>query len=395
MSKLSRRTLFTAAGLGLAAAPLADAQEAPAPAARRHLDLSDYEPRSMLQVKETHVDRARFPVIDMHAHLTRSKRIVNGVGISPDRDFDGGPDDVLPMMEAKNIRALVNLTGGYESGLVETVRRFDKAHPGRFFTFCEPSYSRLLEPGYPKLQAQNIADAHAAGARGLKILKTLGLFLRDNITTGKLITVDDPRFDPMWDACGQLGIPVAMHVSDPVAFFLPIDRFNERFEELNAHPDWSYYDHDFPSNAEILAARNRVIARHPKTQFLTLHVGNFSENLANVSENLDRFPNMTVEIAARVAELGRQPRTTGKFFDRYQDRIMFGTDGSPGGDNEYWTKLYEISYRFLETDDEYFTYSSARVPGQGRWNIYGLGLPDQILRKVYNENALRLLNEPA
>ncbi len=148
-------------------------------------------------------------------------------------------------------------------------------YPGRFYTFTEPSYNRVLEPGYSKIQAQAIADAHAAGAKGLKILKTLGLYLREDITSGKLLKVDDPRFDPMWDACGQLGMPVAIHVSDPVAFFTPTDRFNERYEELNNHPDWSYYGKDFPSNAEILEARNRVFARHPKTQFITLHMGNF------------------------------------------------------------------------------------------------------------------------
>ena len=127
----------------------------------------------------------------------------------------------------------------------------------------------------------------------MKILKTLGLYLRENITSGTLVKIDDPRFDPMWDACGQLNMPVAIHISDPVAFFTPTDRFNERYEELNNHPDWSFYGGDFPSNAELLAARNRVIARHPKTQFVTLHVGNFSENLHYVAECLDRFPNMS------------------------------------------------------------------------------------------------------
>jgi len=200
----------------------------------------------------------------------------------------------------------------------------------------------------------------------------------------------------MWDACGQLNMPVAIHVSDPVAFFTPTDRFNERFEELNNHPDWSFYGKDFPSNAQILEARNRVMARHPKTQFLVLHVGNFAEDLENVSGNLDRFPNMSVEIAARIGELGRQPRAARKFFERYQDRILFGTDAVPHGDElpqqVFNDKLYEIYFRFLETDDEYFDYAPARVPPQGRWRIYGIQLPDPILRKVYHENAARLLS---
>src|SRR6185437_4674450 len=137
------------------------------------------------------------------------------------------------------------------------------------------------EPDYPKIQAEAIEQAYRNGAKGLKILKTLGLYLRENITSGTLLKIDDRRFDSMWDACAQLKIPVAIHVSDPIAFFLPTDRFNERYEELNNHPDWSFYDHDFPSNAELLEARNRVMARHPMTQFVVLHVGNFAENLEN------------------------------------------------------------------------------------------------------------------
>ncbi|MBV9767801.1 MAG: amidohydrolase family protein [Acidobacteriaceae bacterium] len=222
------------------------------------------------------------------------------------------------------------------------------------------------------------------------------MFLRSQITSGELVRVDDPRFDPMWDACGQLNLPVAIHVSDPVAFFTPTDRFNERYEELHNHPDWSFYDRDFPSNAELLEARNRVMARHPRTQFLVLHVGNFAEDLDNVSQNLDRFPNMTVDIAARIGELGRQPRAARRFFDRYQDRILFGTDATPHGEDvpqQYFgDQLYEIYFRFLETEDEYFDYAPAKRPPQGRWRIYGLGLPDEVLRKVYIENAARLLD---
>jgi predicted TIM-barrel fold metal-dependent hydrolase len=269
------------------------------------------------------------------------------------------------------------------------------AHPGRFYVFTEPMWNRANEPGYARLQADEIERAQRAGARGVKILKTLGLFLRESITTGALVKVDDRRFDPMWEVCGALGMPVAIHVSDPAAFFRPIDRNNERYEELHNHPDWSFHGKDFPSNAELLEARNRVFARHPKTQFLTLHVGNFAENLAHVSESLERFPQMTVELGARIGELGRQPRAARKFFDRYQDRILFGTDAVPRGvetpQQIFGDQLYEIYYRFLETEDEYFDYAPAPVPPQGRWRIYGLGLPDPILKKVYQENAARLL----
>jgi len=381
--------------LSVAHGAIGDAQDEPANHQPAPLNLSQYEPRSMLHVKETQVPRARYPVIDIHTHLSVSAKDEHGVALASERQYLSSPGELLPIMDRRNLRALTNLTGGFGPGLVQTVEEFDKAHPGRFYTFAEPSYDQFLDPAYPKLQAQAIADAHTAGAKGLKILKTLGLYLRTNITEGQLVKVDDPRFDPMWDACGQLAIPVAIHVSDPIAFFHSTDRFNERYEELNNHPDWSFYDHDFPSNAEILEARNRVFARHPKTQFIGLHVGNFAEDLENVSENLDRFPNMSVDTAARIGELGRQPRTARKFFDKYQDRILFGTDATPKAEEVlqqvYNDGLYEIYFRFLESDDEYFDYAPARVPPQGRWRIYGINLPDGILHKVYLLNAARLL----
>jgi predicted TIM-barrel fold metal-dependent hydrolase len=402
---ISRRQWLRTLGLTLGASAqtarvhaLATSDEQPTAhqqSSGQRLALADYEPKSMLQVHETRVERARFPAVDIHTHISVSAKSEKGIELAPERTYLGKPDELLRVMDAKNIRSMVNLTGGFDNGLIEAVTRYDKAFPGRFFTFTEPSYSRFLEPNYPTLQADAIQQAHRAGARGLKILKTLGLYLRENVTSGKLVKIDDPRFDPMWDTCGQLNMPVAIHVSDPIAFFTPTDRFNERYEELNNHPDWSFYGHDFPSNAELLEARNRVFARHPKTQFLVLHVGNFSENLANVAENLDRFPNMTIDTAARIGELGRQPRTSRKFFDRYQDRILFGTDATPHGDEfpqqVFNEKLYEIYFRFLETDDEYFDYAPANVPPQGRWRIYGIELPESILLKVYNQNAARLL----
>jgi predicted TIM-barrel fold metal-dependent hydrolase len=361
----------------------------------RSLDLSEFEPTSMLQVHESHVERARFPVIDFHTHITTSASAESGVALASDRKFLGTPDELLALMDRRHIRAMVNLTGGYEKGLDEAIARYDRAFPGRFYTFTEPCYERWKEPNYPQVQAQAIEQAHRQGACGLKILKTLGLYFRENITSGELVKIDDPRFDPMWDACGRLNMPVAIHVSDPLAFFTPTDRFNERYEELNNHPNWSFYGGDFPSNAELLEARNRVFARHPRTQFVVLHVGNFAENLANVAENLDRFPNMSVDIAARIGELGRQPRSARKFFETYQDRILFGTDATPHGEEYpqqvFNDQLYKIYYRFLETDDEYFDYAPAKIPPQGRWRIYGINLPETVLRKVYFENAARQL----
>ena len=398
---MNRRQLLCTTGLGLMGGAVARAGVLPssssdAKSQPNGLSLADYEPKSMLEVHETHVERARFPVIDIHTHITVSAKSKDGVELVPERQYLGTPEELLAVMDRKNIRSMVNLTGGYDAGLAEAVAKYDRAFRDRFYTFTEPSYSLFLNPDYPKLQAQAIEQAHKNGARGLKILKTLGLYLRGNITSGMLVKIDDPRFDPMWDACGQLNMPVAIHVSDPVAFFTPTDRFNERYEELSNHPDWSFHGHDFPSNAELLEARNRVIARHPKTRFIVLHVGNFAENLANVAESMDRLENMNVDIAARIGELGRQPRTSRAFFDKYQDRILFGTDATPHGDEYpqqvFNDKLYEIYYRFLETDDEYFDYAPANVPPQGRWRIYGINLPESILRKVYNGNAARELH---
>ncbi len=359
------------------------------------LQLADFQPRSMLHVPETKVPRSRYPVIDIHTHLSFAARTENGVGIGEEMKYLASVDAVLPLMDRKNIRVMVNLTGGVGKGLEETIRKFQRPYPERFVVFTEPWWERTNQPGYSKCQADEIVRAHQAGARGLKILKTLGLYLREGISKGPLVKIDDPRFDAMWEACGSLGMPVAIHVSDPEAFFLPIDRFNERFEELNNHPDWSFYGGDFPSNRELLEARNRVLVRHPKTQFIVLHVGNDAENLPYVGDCMDRLPNMYVELGARIGELGRQPRMARKFFEKYQDRILFGTDAVPHGADTpqqiFVDELYEIYYRFLETEDEYFDYAPAPVPPQGRWRIYGLGLPDGILKKVYHENTARLL----
>lgn len=390
MSRITRRQW--AARLGSAAA-VSGALARPAAAQKEKphkgqpLDIADYQPHSMLVVPEHRVGRSRFPVIDVHTHLSFSVRNTEKLA------YNATPAELLAVMDRRNIRTLVNLTGGIGSSVAECVEKYDKSHPGRFLTFTQPFWGRVNEPDYPRFQADAIERAKRDGARGLKVLKTLGLYARDS--KGKLIPVDDPRFDPMWDACGQLGFPVAIHVSDPSAFFTPIDRFNERFEELNNHPDWSFYGKDFPSNAEILAARDRVLARHPHTQFIVLHVGNFAEDLGAVSAAMDRYPNMSVELAARVGELGRQPRTSRRFFEKYQDRICFGTDAVPKGydtpQQVFGDQLYEIYYRFLETEDEYFDYAPAAVPPQGRWRIYGIGLPESILRKVYYENAERIL----
>lgn len=403
MSRVNRRQLLgrvgaaAVAGVAVKGSPARGAESTePAQGSKpERLALDDFQPRSMLHVPETKVERSRFPVIDVHTHLTMGAQHKNGVTLGEEIRFLTTPEEVLPIMDQKNIRMMVDLTGNHGKGLEQAIQRFERAHPDRFMVFTEPGWDHFNRPDYSRWQADEIGRAHQAGAKGLKVVKTLGLYLRQNVTSGPLVKIDDPHFDSMWEACGGFKMPVAIHISDPEAFFLPIDRFNERFEELNHHPDWSFYDHDFPAFHELIEARNRMFARHPKTAFIALHVGHNAENLAAVSQCLDRFPNMYVELAARIGELGRQPRTARKFFEKYQDRIMFGTDAVPNGKDTpqqiLSAKLYEIYYRFLETEDEYFDYAPAPKPPQGRWQIYGLGLPESILRKVYYENAERVL----
>jgi predicted TIM-barrel fold metal-dependent hydrolase len=389
LTQSTRRQWLATAAAGLAGSAVAGRAEIASahaqPPAPSPLPLTEFEPKSMLHVADTTVQRARFPVIDFHTHVSRRRAATPPVP----------PAELVKTMDAVNLRTMVNLTGGFGEDLAATIATFDRAFPRRFVSMTEPAWTRASEPGYPQWQADELAKAKTAGAVGVKVLKTLGLYLRDGGPTGKLVKVDDPRFDPMWEACGRLGLPVAMHVGDPEAFFLPIDRFNERFEELNAHPDWSFHGKDFPAFKEILDARDRVFAKHPKTTFVALHVGHWAENLGAVGAMLDRFRNVHVEIGARIGELGRQPRTAARFFDKYQDRILFGTDAIPLGTETpqqvFGEALYRIYYRCLETEDEYFDYAPARLPPQGRWRIYGLGLRDQILRKVYNENAQRVL----
>jgi predicted TIM-barrel fold metal-dependent hydrolase len=351
----------------------------------------------MLHLPETVVPAARFPAIDFHSHLSWSAIGLAREPYGERMNLLAAVPSILEVMDRRNVATMVNLTGGVGEGLGSVLASLDRAHPGRFLTFTEPSWNAFTRADFPSFQAEQIAKAHRMGARGLKLTKNLGLYLRERVTEGPLVAVDDSRFDPMWETAGGLGIPVAIHVSDPDAFFLPTDRFNERYEELSSHPDWSFHGKDFPSTEAILEARNRVFARHSRTQFVALHVGNRAEDLDSVSSCLERYPNMHVEIGARIGELGRQPRAAKRFFDRYQDRILFGTDAVPEPmgletpQQIFGDALYQIYFRFLETPDEHFDYAPAPVPPQGRWKIYGLGLEGSILKKVYRENAARLL----
>ncbi len=340
---------------------------------KKTLLLKDFHPVSMLHAPVHKIDRAKYYVIDVHNHVN------DAMGIEESMP----PQRVIEVMDKTNVKTVVILTGMWGEKLQKVLDTMVKPYPGRFIVFTQMDWSKIDDPNFSQEMVAQLDDAVGRGARGLKVLKDFGLGVKDK--TGKLITVDDPRMDPVWEECGRLGIPVSIHVTDPEAFFHPIDNTNERYEELTDHPDWSFYGPQFPSKVSILEARDRVIARHPRTTFVALHLANWPENLDYVSGELDKYPNMMVEFGARQAELGRQPRRARDFFIKYQDRIMFGTD------NGMAEEMYRNHFRWLETGDEYFDYWG--YPGQGRWKIYGMELPDPVLEKIYHLNAERLFRQ--
>ncbi len=337
---------------------------------KKTLLLKDFDPASMLHAPAHNVDRAKYYVIDVHNHVNDAARI--------DDHID--PKRAVEIMDATNVKTVVILTGMWGDKLQAVIDEMVKPYPGRFMVFAQIDFSKIDDPNFGQEMVAQLDDAVARGARGLKQLKDLGLNVRDK--SGRLVAVDDPRLDPIWEECGRLGIPVSIHVSDPEAFFHPIDNKNERYEELTEHPDWGFYGPNFPTKENLLAARDRMFAKHPHTTFVALHVANWPENLDYVSHLLDTLPNMMVEFGAREAELGRQPRRAREFFMKYQDRIMFGTD------NGMEEAMYRNHFRWLETADEYFDYWG--YPGQGRWKIYGMELPDSVLEKVYHKNAEKM-----
>ncbi|MBZ5706521.1 MAG: amidohydrolase [Acidobacteriia bacterium] len=339
---------------------------------KKALLLKDFHPTTMLHVPARTVDRARFYVIDVHNHVNDAQGI----------DEPIPPRRVLEIMDQTNVKTVVILTGMWGEKLQKVIDTMVKPYPGRFMVFAQIDFSKIDDPNFGQEMVAQLDDAVARGARGLKQLKDLGLGVRDR--TGKLIAVDDPRLDPIWEECGRLGIPVSIHTGDPEAFFHPTDGANERYEELMENPSWSFYGPQFPALEQLLEARNRVFARHPNTTFVSLHMG-WPENLDWVAHMLDQYPNVIVEFGAREAELGRQPRQAREFFLKYQDRIMFGTDN--GMDEE----MYRNHFRWLETADEYFDYWG--YPAQGRWKIYGLDLPDPALEKIYHLNAERVFRQ--
>ena len=331
--------------------------------AKPDLRLADFQPRSMLVTAEHFVRRARFPAIDYHNHLDSQD-----------------PGEVLEIMDSCGIERAVNITMRTGPNAFEVMERFHRAAPSRFATIAWMDWTDVQSADFIAQAVDRLERCVEHGCIGLKIWKDLGLV----VTTpdGRKMRVDDERLDPLYEKASVLGVPIMFHTGDPDAFFLPIDRFNERYEELAAHPDWSFYGSVY-SKQELLEQRDRVFARHPQTQFVAAHMAERPEDLAYISSLLDRFPNLLVDMSARVAELGRQPYSARGFFIKYADRILFGTDLLPS------VEMYRAHFRFLETADEYFEYPS-HASRQGRWNVYGLDLPGDVLEKVYRTNALRL-----
>lgn len=344
---------------------------------KRDIYLGEFRPKAELVVKTTQVDAPRFPVIDAHLHL----------GLPFGGAWSKGPvEALLEALDAAHVTTVVDLDGGWGEDVLDAhLKHFKEHSPERFVHFGGVDWSRWPQHGdaFGEWAAARFRAQVARGAGGLKIWKPFGLHVKDQ--RGKLVAVDDERLGPLWEAVGELNVPVIIHVADPAAFFSPLDATNERWEELHAQPDWQFPSPPFPSFMELMEGFANLVRQHPGTTFIGAHVGCYAENLAWVGALLDECPNFYVDISARLGELGRQPYTARRFFTEYQDRILFGTDA----DAEPQT--YRHYYRLLETDDEYVNYNLSDVPQQGRWYAYGLFLPDEVLAKVYYKNAERVI----
>ena len=349
----------------------------------RDLALDQFWPKPMLIVPEHLLTRAKFPVVDIHMHprirLRSSPELL---------------DAYVKLMDAQNIAVSVSLDGGMGEEFVEHAKNLWTKYPNRFVIFANIDWrGQASEKDYANWDchredfghrmAVELARCKKLGASGVKIFKGFGLeYLNPD---GSFVRIDDPRWDSIWKACGELGLPVLIHVADPQAFFLPIDNTNERWEELKRHPEWSFHDPKFPRYEELIAAFLRVVEQHPKTTFIGAHLINSAEDLASASLWLDKYPNLYLDTAARIAELGKQPVTARKFVIKYSERILFGTDGPREPERLYF------HWRFFETEDEYFPYAEGAFPPQGFWRIYGVQLPDDVLQAIYSKNAARII----
>jgi predicted TIM-barrel fold metal-dependent hydrolase len=347
------------------------------------LRLRDWRPESKLVVPAHPVERARFPAIDAHNHLGRW--LSEWAGDVPGAWTVADVGALLELMDACNLRAIVNLDGRWGDELEANLDRYDRAHPGRFATCCHVDWAAAVSSGdIGGATAASLRESVRAGAKGIKVWKDLGLHVRDD--RGELILPDDGRLAPLWEACAAAGAPVFVHTADPVAFFDPVDARNERYEQLHVYPEWSFADPSFPRFDRLIDALEALVAGHPDTTFVGVHAGGYAENLGRVGSMLDRYANYHVDIAARVAELGRQPRAARELVVSHPKRVLFGIDEFPPE-----RENYAVYFRFLETADEHFPHSTEEVPLMGRWAISGLDLPDDVLRAVYAQNAERLL----
>jgi len=339
--------------------------------------LDTFRPKSNLITKSTQIIKPRFPVIDAHNHLGQ--------------EFGGGwihrpITELIDVLDLAGVTMYVDLDGGWGEDVLQThVKILHSKSPERFQVFGGINWEmwKIYGDEFPEWAAFRLREQVKMGAKGLKVWKSFGLYVRDH--NGDLVSVDDERLSIIWATAGELRLPVVIHVADPVAFFDPLDETNERWEELCINPDWQFPTPPFPAFRLILDGLANLIKRHPRTTFIGAHVGCYAENLEWVGALMDQCPNFNVDISARIGELGRQPYTARRFFLKYSDRILFGSDFGPD------LELYKLAYRFLETDDEYFNYNVSEVPQQGRWYVYGLYLPDEVLQKVYYLNAKRLL----
>lgn len=327
------------------------------------LPLGEFHPVSTLVHEEHLPQKPRFTAIDYHNHLDALD-----------------PVKVLKVMDACDIEHVVNITMKTGEAGLKMLDKFKNASD-RFSHIGWMDWSDVHHPEFVTRSLERLEQMAERGAVGIKFWKDFGLTLRD--AEGRLIRVDDERYAPLFDKSAELGLAVMFHTADPSAFFQPIDAKNERYEELAAHPDWSF-EGTPATKWDLIDQRDRVYLRHPQTTFVGAHVGECGENLPRAIETLEKCPNVYVDISARASELGRQPYSARAFFLKYADRIVFGSDLLPE------EEMYRGYYRFLETADEYFDYPS-HASRQGRWQIYGLYLPDDVLLKVYRDNAKKLL----
>lgn len=324
----------------------------------------DYRPRSTLVVAEHKVPRARFPVIDIHSHTGPTPETI---------------DRLVSEMDALNVRVLVNLSGGDAAAVKQKVDFIRSGkHPDRFRVFANVNWQGAGSPGWAEQQVADLEQAVRNGAIGLKVFKNLGMRVRK--ADGSRLKVDDPALKPVWEAAARLDIPVLIHVGEPQEFFSPLDFRNERWLELALFPDRRHYMPGEPTFEELMAERDAMFVANPKTRFINAHFGWYGNDLARAARLLDRAPNVVMDLSAVLYDFGRQPRAAREFFIKYQDRVLFGKDSyAPSEFPYYW--------RVLETADEYFDYYRDY---HAFWKLYGMDLPDDVLRQVYYANAQRV-----